>query len=83
MMKELLTRDTNKILDIQLFVLGNYLSSKTKQGDISWYGQRIKMTFEAMNAKFLIESEIKDRKGHTVVSCEPSLLIFCSIATDS
>ncbi|KAI9855644.1 MAG: hypothetical protein M1813_009690 [Trichoglossum hirsutum] len=43
MMKELLTRDTKLILDIQLFVLGNYISSETKAGDIVPLGRRIQM----------------------------------------
>ncbi|KAH8650328.1 hypothetical protein BGZ60DRAFT_389188 [Tricladium varicosporioides] len=75
MMKELLKKDTDKvslimsqILDIQLFVLGGYISSKTKPGDVRSLGKRIKMTYEAMNAEDLIRSEIDGRKGHTVVS---------------
>lgn len=58
----------SQILDIQLFVLGSYISSKTKPGDVKPLGKRIKMTYEAMNAEDLIRSEIDGRKGRTVVS---------------
>ncbi|PVH68072.1 hypothetical protein DL98DRAFT_395368, partial [Cadophora sp. DSE1049] len=70
MMKELLKKDTDKsqILDIQLFVLGGYISSKTEPGDVKPLGKRIKMTYKAMNAEDLIRSEIDGRKGRTVVS---------------
>ncbi|PVH68769.1 hypothetical protein DL98DRAFT_205439 [Cadophora sp. DSE1049] len=68
MMKELLKKDTDKILDIQLFVLGDYISSKTEPGDVNPLGKRIKMTYKAMNAEDLIRSEIDGRKGRTVVS---------------
>ncbi len=56
--------------DIQLFILGNFLSTETNRGDNTRPGERIKMTYEAMNAENLIKSEIEERKGHTVVSCE-------------
>lgn len=93
MMKELLERDTQKILQIQLFVLGNYLSSTTKQGDVTTIGKRITMTYcggvpwythpsppqnKAMNAENLIRSKIEDRKGYTVVSCKSTDLLLDS-----
>lgn len=58
----------SQILDIQLFVLGDFISSKTKPGDVKTLGKRIKMTYEAINAEDLIRSEIDGRKGRTVVS---------------
>jgi hypothetical protein len=78
MMKELLERDTHKILQIQLFILGNYLSSATRQGDITTIGKRITMTYKAMNAENLIRSKIEDRKGYTVVSCKSADLLLDS-----
>jgi hypothetical protein len=57
-----------QILNIQLFVLGGYISSKTKIGDVKPLGKRIKITYEAINAEDLIRSKIDDRKGCTVVS---------------
>ncbi|KAH8653957.1 hypothetical protein BGZ60DRAFT_386823 [Tricladium varicosporioides] len=68
MMMELLKRDTDGILDIQLFVLGNYISSQTKAGDVTRLGMRIKMTYNGMNAETLIRSEIEGRNGRTAVS---------------
>ncbi|KAK0635962.1 hypothetical protein B0T17DRAFT_517754 [Bombardia bombarda] len=68
MMMELLKRDTDGILDIQLFVLGNYISNQTEPGDVARLGTRIKMTYDGMNAETLIRSEIKGREGRTVVS---------------
>lgn len=67
-MIDLLARDTNKILDIQLFVLGNYVSIETKRGDIVYPGDRISITYGVMNSESLIKSEIEGRKGRTVVS---------------
>ncbi|KAI9767639.1 MAG: hypothetical protein M1840_005510 [Geoglossum simile] len=68
MMKELLERDTDRILDIKLFVLGNYISAQTRQGDIVSLGERLSKTYEAMDVEDLIRSEIRGRKGHTVIS---------------
>ncbi|KAI9784310.1 MAG: hypothetical protein M1839_002371 [Geoglossum umbratile] len=68
MMKELLERDTDRILDIKLFVLGDYISAQTRQGDIASLGERLSKTYEAMDVENLIRSEIRGRKGHTVIS---------------
>ena len=64
-----------QILNIQLFVLGGYISSKTKTGDVKRLGKRITMKHEAMNAEGLIRSEIDGKKGRTVVS-RKSLICF-------
>ncbi|KKY22692.1 putative ferric-chelate reductase [Phaeomoniella chlamydospora] len=68
MMKELLRRDTKRILDIRLFILGNFLSNQTHLGDNARPGERIDMTYKPMDAEDLIESEMECRKGRTVVS---------------
>lgn len=67
-MMELLRRDTDQMLHIQLFVLGNYLSSTTKLGATVPIGKRIIKTYGAMNAKELIKSGIEGRRGSTVIS---------------
>jgi hypothetical protein len=74
-----------QILDIQLFVLGRYISSKTKTGDIKPLGKRIKITYETINAEDLIRSEIDGRKGRMVVSRESwicsDICIFADMIT--
>jgi hypothetical protein len=40
------------------------------RGRVANLGERINMTYGAMNADSLISSEIEGRKGHTVVSCK-------------
>jgi len=68
MMMELLRRDTDQILQIQLFVLDNYLSSRTEPGTTTSLGKRIDATYAAMNVEKLIKSGIRGRKGSTVIS---------------
>lgn len=68
MMMELLRRDTNQILHIQLFVLGNYLDSTTEPGTTKSLGTRIQATYAEMNAEGLIEFEIEGQRGSAVIS---------------
>jgi len=74
MLETMLTAD-HKILDIQLFVLDNFISRGATHGSIVHMGdhRRIKVTYEGLDAENLIRSEIKDRKGQTVVSCKCDL----------
>jgi hypothetical protein len=44
----------SQILNIQLFVLSGYISSKTKPEDVKPLGKRIKIIYKAINAKDLI-----------------------------
>ncbi|EXJ56217.1 uncharacterized protein A1O5_12673 [Cladophialophora psammophila CBS 110553] len=68
MMKVLLAKDTNRVLDIKLFVVGRFLSPHTHKGDIAQLGERIKVIYQAMDVENLIHSEVGDRQGRTVVS---------------
>ncbi|KAF2806348.1 uncharacterized protein BDZ99DRAFT_479610 [Mytilinidion resinicola] len=61
-------QDTGRILNIRLFVRGNFLSKETRRGDYKQIGERIDITYNAINAKELIRAEFKIRKGLTVVS---------------
>lgn len=58
-----------QILDIHLFVVGGFLSSTTPRGHHAQLGERIDMTYAAMDAGCLIESELKSKMGGVVVSC--------------
>ncbi|KAH7111064.1 hypothetical protein B0J11DRAFT_573287 [Dendryphion nanum] len=62
-----------QILDIRLFVQGNFLSRETRRGNYQQIGERIDMTYDALGGENvgveeLIKAEMKDRKGLTVVS---------------
>ncbi|KAF2752452.1 hypothetical protein EJ05DRAFT_345599 [Pseudovirgaria hyperparasitica] len=67
-MQSLLARDRNMILNIQLFVCGEFLSRKTVKGDIKRLGLRITPTFCAMDTPCVIAHELHERKGRTIVS---------------
>ncbi|KAF2458843.1 hypothetical protein BDY21DRAFT_258314, partial [Lineolata rhizophorae] len=68
MMDELLEKDTDKILDIQLFVLGKYISIETRPGDIVRIGKRIDVNYRPMDPESLIRKQTESRKGRIVVS---------------
>jgi hypothetical protein len=60
-----------QILDIQLFILRDYVSENTNYGDIPSLlrdYERIKMAYKELNAKRLITSELIVRKGCTMIS---------------
>ncbi|KAI9767709.1 MAG: hypothetical protein M1839_004370 [Geoglossum umbratile] len=57
-----------RILDIKLFILGDYISAQTRQGEIASLGERLSKTYETMDIENLIRFEIRGRKGHTVIS---------------
>ncbi|KAJ0100655.1 hypothetical protein J7T55_001359 [Diaporthe amygdali] len=67
-MQELLSQDVNRILDIHLFVVGGFLSRNTRRGDIVSRGERIDVTYSAMDAKEIIGAEMNGRKGRVVIS---------------
>ncbi|KAF2752706.1 ferric reductase transmembrane component 3 [Pseudovirgaria hyperparasitica] len=67
-MQSLLARDRDLILNIQLFVCGEFLSRKTVKGDIKRLGLRITQTFCAMDTPCVIAHELHERKGRTIVS---------------
>jgi len=74
MLEAMLTAD-HEILNIQLFVLDNFISRGAIHGSIVYMGdhRRIKVTYEGLDAENLIRSEINDRRGRTVVSCKCDL----------
>ncbi|KAH7111757.1 hypothetical protein B0J11DRAFT_542940 [Dendryphion nanum] len=66
-------QDSGRILDIRLFVRGKFLSSETRRGNYEQIGERIDITYDAldgenMSVEELIKAEMKDRKGLTMVS---------------
>ncbi|KAM5341397.1 hypothetical protein ACJ41O_014428 [Fusarium nematophilum] len=67
-MQQLLKQDTGRILDIHIHVLGNFLSSVTDQGDYVQLGERIDMTYGPLRVREVIDNEMKQRKGRTVIS---------------
>ncbi|GAB1319498.1 hypothetical protein MFIFM68171_09708 [Madurella fahalii] len=67
-MQQLLKQDTDKILDIHIYVLGNFLSRVTDQGDYVQLGERIDMTYGPLHIREVINDEMKQRKGRTAIS---------------
>jgi hypothetical protein len=59
-----------QILDIHLFVLGGFISTKTITGYHKSLGERIGMTYRALDVREVIEDEMRERKGRTIVSCK-------------
>ena len=57
-----------QILDVHLYVVGNFLSESIARGQHIELGERIDMTYDSWNVKEVIKSEMKQRKGHTVIS---------------
>ncbi len=89
-MQDLLDQDTGKvsaqpildisllilqILNIRLFVLGHFISSKTSRGEHIQIGERIDVTYDAMNVATLLDSELGCRKGQTLVSSKCSYML--------
>ncbi|RMJ04847.1 hypothetical protein CDV36_014480 [Fusarium kuroshium] len=67
-MQQLLKQDTGRILDIHIHVLGSFLSRITDQGDYIQLGERIDMTYGPLRVRQVIDNEMKQRKGRTVIS---------------
>ncbi|KAF4451421.1 FAD-binding domain-containing protein [Fusarium austroafricanum] len=67
-MQQLLKQDTDRILDIHIHVMGNFLSRVTDQGDYVQLGERIDMTYGPLQVRDVIEKEMRQRKGRTVIS---------------
>ncbi|KAK8125001.1 uncharacterized protein PG998_000760 [Apiospora kogelbergensis] len=69
-MDEMLLLDSDYILDMQLYIRGHFLSQSTSEGDVVALGEhrRITLNYKAMCPETLVSSEIKARKGLTLVS---------------
>ncbi|KAH7031024.1 uncharacterized protein B0I36DRAFT_288807 [Microdochium trichocladiopsis] len=69
-MNEMLALDTDYILDIRLFIRGDYLSQQTSQGTVQQLGShnRITLTYTSMDPESIIQTELSTRKGRTLVS---------------
>ncbi|EXK83410.1 hypothetical protein FOQG_12272 [Fusarium oxysporum f. sp. raphani 54005] len=73
-MQQLLKQDTDKkltslhILDIHIHVMGNFLSRDTGQGDYVQLGERIDMTYGPLPVSDVVDKEMRQRKGRTVIS---------------
>ncbi|KAH9905233.1 ferric reductase transmembrane component 3 [Xylariomycetidae sp. FL2044] len=67
-MQKLLERDTDRILDIHLFVSGNFLSSETNPGDRRQVGERIHMLYNALDIEIIVKAQVEQRKGDMVIS---------------
>jgi hypothetical protein len=48
--------------------MGNFLSRVTDQGDYVQLGERIDMTYGPLQVRDVIEKEMRQRKGRTVIS---------------
>lgn len=57
-----------QILDIHIYVLGNFLSIESHRGDYVQRGERIDMTYRELDIEEVIDSEMKQRKGRTAIS---------------
>jgi len=62
-----------QILDIHLFVLGGFLSTKTHQGDFDPVSESIGMNYTPLKVDEVVASEMKQRKGRTVISSKYGL----------
>ncbi|KAH7111270.1 ferric reductase transmembrane component 3 [Dendryphion nanum] len=60
-------QDSGRILDIRLFVRGKFLSSETRRGNYEQIGERIDITYDALDGEN-VKAEMKGRKGLTMVS---------------
>lgn len=74
-----------QILDICLFVAGGFLSPTTRRGDHVLLGERMDMTYDAIDSRELINSEIRGRKGRVAVSCTfiRTVALNLNLQTDS
>jgi len=61
------------VLNIWLFVLGNYLSSTTMPGATVSNRKRLQTTYTGIDLDKLIKNEIEGRTGSTVISCKSCL----------
>ncbi|KAH6884978.1 hypothetical protein B0T10DRAFT_409428 [Thelonectria olida] len=69
-MDELLALDTDYILDIKLFICGQFLNKDATEETVLKRGQhgRIVLHYTPMKPESLINSEIQERKGRTLIS---------------
>ncbi|KAK7421009.1 hypothetical protein QQZ08_010130 [Neonectria magnoliae] len=67
-MQQLLGEDTGRILDIHIYVLGDFLSRVIDQGDYVQLGERIDMTYGPMDIEEVLNIELKQKKGNTAIS---------------
>lgn len=59
-----------QILDIRLFVLGDYFAPSRKRGDVCTIGEhsRIKVTYGRFDVQPRIESELEEKRGRIMVA---------------
>ncbi|KAI1382492.1 uncharacterized protein F4822DRAFT_435527 [Hypoxylon trugodes] len=68
-MQMLLKSDTDRVLDIRIFILGDFLSPvETSRGDCKKLGKRISMRYDALPVEEVLHQELQRRKGQTVIS---------------
>ncbi|KAI9676512.1 MAG: hypothetical protein M1817_000670 [Caeruleum heppii] len=69
-MDELLKSDTGYILEISLYVVGEFNKAQSKYGDRESYGQhnRIKKFFGLPDIRSLLNKEMKQQKGKLLIS---------------
>jgi len=69
-MTDLLEQDSKYILDIRLFVTGNYITKGAEHGMLGRVGThgRIMVNYRGLDVENLIRSEIEGRKGRSVIS---------------
>ncbi|KAI1416927.1 hypothetical protein F5Y13DRAFT_185764 [Hypoxylon sp. FL1857] len=70
LMDELLKCDSDHILDMQIFIRGHFLSTTASEGDVEEIGEhgRLTLTYDSMHPDILVNSEMKKRKGMTLIS---------------
>ncbi|KAH6696565.1 hypothetical protein BKA61DRAFT_741711 [Leptodontidium sp. MPI-SDFR-AT-0119] len=69
-MTDLLEQDSEYVLDIRLFVTGNYITNGAEHGKVGRVGRhdRIIVNYRGLDVENLIRSEIEGRKGRSVIS---------------
>ncbi|CZR58393.1 uncharacterized protein PAC_08285 [Phialocephala subalpina] len=69
-MTDLLEQDSEYILDIRLFVVGNYITKGAEHGMVGRISthDRIIVNYRGLDVENLIRSELEGRKGQSVVS---------------
>ncbi|KAI6365117.1 hypothetical protein MCOR25_005510 [Pyricularia grisea] len=66
-MQELLSQDKDRVLEIHIYVLSDYVSQYTQAGDLVSLGERIGMTYGALDVTDVLDLEISQRKGRIAI----------------
>lgn len=67
-----------KILDIHVYIRGRFLFEGQPNDTVPLgHHSRITKHYERMNTADIVQSEIKERKGRTLISCEYILTYKC------